>query len=143
VWTAPVVTPTKKSNGWKWLLGLAVVAGGGVAYKKSQEKKLQRSNPDDVASTILQQIGGSGRLKMMIGAKDFVGSPDALLFKWVAPSANKANALRIRLMPDDTYEVSFLKIRGGKVSTVRVIDSAYAEDLARIFRTETGLALSL
>lgn len=104
----------------------------------------RRPNPSlDVAETILRQMGGAGRLKAMIGAKDFVGGEYSLTFKWTAPSVNKANALTVTLTTDDTYNMAFMSLRGRVVKVVKAVEGAYAEDLARIFRIETGLALSL
>jgi len=46
---------------------------------------------NQVASETLRQMGGSKRLSMFVGAKDFVASETALLFGWKAKSKNKAN----------------------------------------------------
>lgn len=101
-----------------------------------------RRNPSlDVANTILSQMGGAGRLKAMIGAKDFMGDAYSLTFKWAAPS--QANALTVQLTTDDTYTMTFMKLRGRTVKVVRAVTDAHAEDLVRIFQIETGLALSL
>jgi hypothetical protein len=37
----------------------------------------------DVANTILAQLGGAGRLRAMLGTKQFVGHKDALSFRFV------------------------------------------------------------
>ena len=95
-----------------------------------------------VAEMIIKQLGGIGRLQAMIGAKDFVGGPDKVQFKWKAKAANKANCLVVKLTPADEYEVEFWKIRGFKMDKVSE-HPAFAGTLKELFERETGLYLSL
>ena len=57
-----------------------------------------------VANTILSQIGGTGRLVAMTGAKHFTYSDNSLSFQF--KGSRKTNALRITLDPSDTYTSS-------------------------------------
>lgn len=113
----------------------------GAAAKRSASKP--RSNPTDmeVAETILRQMGGAGRLKMMIGAKDFVGDKDSVQFRWAARSKNLANKLRVTLLPSDTYRMDFYRVKraGRELAPVSSHEGVYAEDLVPIFERETGL----
>ena len=93
----------------------------------------------EVAQTILKQMGGLGRIKMMIGAKDFTASSDGVSFRWPSKQRSRGNAVKVTLLPSDTYKVEFFN--GEK--SVKVIDDVYAEDLKRIFEEQTGLYLSL
>lgn len=99
-----------------------------------------------VAQTILQQLGGS-RFIAMTGAKHFVGGDDTLSFQIAAKNEKKIKGCRIVLDASDTYTVSFLtkakKDPVFRMSTGMEVLSersgVYAEDLQRIFTSETGL----
>jgi hypothetical protein len=96
-----------------------------------------------VANTILHQLGGN-RFSMMTGAKNFVGSADTLRFKLPANfAANGINMVSVTLNALDTYDVSFLKVRGMKVTPVAKHEGIYADTLRALFTAETGLAVSL
>jgi hypothetical protein len=97
----------------------------------------------EVASTILEQMGGSGKLTCMIGAHDFTGSPDALTFRFRARGRDGSNCCRVSLLPSDTYKVEFISIRGNSVKSKGVFEDIYAEDLRGVFERQTGLYLSL
>lgn len=98
-----------------------------------------------VAQTIVSQLGGSGRLKVMIGAKNFTcyqteeGNP-YLSFRFGA--CRKWNTVRIELTPSDLYRVTFYRI-GKAVKESDPIDNIYAEQLKDVIENETGLYLSL
>jgi hypothetical protein len=96
-----------------------------------------------VANTILEQLGGAGRLTAMIGAKNFVGDENSLQFGFTAKSKNKANKIVIRLMPDDTYKVTFWTVRGVKFMKGAERFDVYADSLRSLIESETGLYLSL
>lgn len=103
----------------------------------------------EIARIILEQLGGQ-RFKVMTGAKNFVysdGNPDEisdLTFK-VARNPCKTTHVRIALKGDDTYRMSFLHWEARKMQ-FRLglsIETVYAEDLRRDFKTGTGLETSL
>ncbi|MEI6881325.1 MAG: hypothetical protein WCK82_08350 [Bacteroidota bacterium] len=93
----------------------------------------------DVAVTILAQLGGN-KFKVMTGANLFStwedkGNP-GLAFKLPSRICNK---VIITLLPSDTYQMRFLKIRGVNVKTVREFTDIYADQLQEIFTEVTGL----
>lgn len=96
-----------------------------------------------VANTILEQMGGTLRLKMMIGAKNFLGTSTAVFFRWAAKAKNGANTLRVTLLPSDTYKVDFSRARAGTSKAIESLEDVYAEDLIRLFEEKTGLYLRL
>jgi hypothetical protein len=101
----------------------------------------ERSN--EIANTTLQQIGGSGRLAMMIGAKHFLSHEDgSLTFKF--KGSRKMNYIRITLDACDTYTMSFQKFSPSKgtVKMVEEISGVYNDMLKSIFESKTGLYLS-
>lgn len=96
-----------------------------------------------VANTIAQQLGGTGRLALMIGAKSFVGSENALTFRFAARAKNGANTVRVALDPSDTYTVTFFSCRGTSVKEKSSHSMVYNDSLRTVFESETGLYLSL
>jgi hypothetical protein len=94
-----------------------------------------------VANTILDQMGGSGKLIAMIGAKNFVGSDNALSFMFVRAPRKAINRVRIELLPnDDGYKVTFYK---GKRADVVMTFETIPENLRESFEHHTGLRISL
>lgn len=94
-----------------------------------------------VAETILSQLGGSGRLKMMCGCKDFAGDATSLQFK-VGANAKKVSCCRIVLDPSDTYTVQFYSGRGAAMRKTVELSDVYADMLREIFEKNTGMYLS-
>lgn len=102
-----------------------------------------------VPETILAQLGGN-RFIAMTGAKQFVGSADALSFQ-IPRNSRKITGVRVKLDRNDAYTVEFyrkaprdpvLKISiGVELATAR--ENVYAENLRDVFTTETGLLTSL
>ena len=88
-------------------------------------------------------MGGAGKLAVMIGARDFVGSKSSLTFKWKARAKSGANALQVTLDSNDTYTMGFLRIRSGAAMPLQSFEDVYAEDLRRIFESTTGLSIQL
>lgn len=96
-----------------------------------------------VARTILHQLGGPGRLKAMIGARNFVLEDDALVFALPSNFAKKSiNRIRIRLSWNDLYEVTFSRVRAGKTTVVSEFSDIYADVLKNVLERETGLYLT-
>lgn len=91
-----------------------------------------------VAQTILNQLGGQGRLKAMTGARDFLAAPDGVQFH-VGRNAKGVKAVSIVLTPEDVYKVTF---HGRRLGDGQVFHDIYAADLGRVFEAETGLYLN-
>lgn len=96
-----------------------------------------------VAQTILDQLGGA-MFQTMVGVRR-VGVTDSSLTVHIptGTTKNKANRLRVTLMPSDTYTVEFLRVFGAKFTHVSTHEQIYAPDLRGLFETETGLRTSL
>lgn len=95
-----------------------------------------------VANTILAQLGGAGRLRLMTSARDFLGDAKWLSFR-VGRNARGVNKVKVTLDPSDTYTVEVFRVRG---TTVKVLGSAsgvYADSLVSSFESLTGLYLTL
>ncbi len=107
-----------------------------------------------VAQTILAQLGGAGRLSAMIGARDFVAYSSAsesphgqglggVAFKFPNRARSKPNYLKIILDPSDTYTVEFGRTRGYDYRVLRSRSGVYVSQLRPLIEAETGLQLSL
>lgn len=99
------------------------------------------STTNQVADTILQQLGGN-RFIAMTGAKNFLAYPNALSMK-IMPNSEKVTHVRITLDESDTYTITPLRIRGTNIITLRGYSMVHVEDLRRSFETLTGLRTSL
>lgn len=97
-----------------------------------------------IAEIIGQQLGGLGRLKVMIGAKDFLYSSEDTYLSFKFMKGNQGiNYCNIRLNGSDLYELTFGKIRGHNYTVIKTYDDIYCDQLKSIFESTTGLYLSL
>ena len=94
-----------------------------------------------VADTIAEQLGGYGKLEAMINAKNFAYDDNSLTFKF---SGNKnINCIKINLEPNDTYTVTYYKIKRLDFAIVSETKRVYAGSLKTSIRNNIGLRLSL
>jgi hypothetical protein len=108
---------------------------------------LRREALSQVAKTIVDQMGGVGRLRAMLGMGKlpfvFSDIPRGVQFMWPSRRRSKGNLVRITLRPDDAYDVEFVNasIRGHK--PVKTYNMVYADQLVDLFERQTGLFLRL
>jgi len=95
----------------------------------------------EIASTIIAQLGGQGRLSAMTGAKSFVAIEKGLQFK-IGKNAKNVNTVRIVLTDADTYDVEFGAARGMKYTVKDSTQGAYADMLKPLFEAATGMYLT-
>ena len=98
-----------------------------------------------VAKTILAQLGGN-RFVAMTGARNLGGTEDSLSFRLPGSGGfckNGINCVRIVLNSMDLYDVTYMRIRGTKVTVVEEVNGLYADMLRENFERVTGLATSL
>lgn len=96
-----------------------------------------------VAQEILRQMGGIRRISIMTGAKNFVASENCITFKIGKGAKNKITNIKIELNAMDLYDVTFFRIWGTKITTVKKVDGIYNDMLKETFENETGFYLSL
>ena len=94
-----------------------------------------------VAATIAEQIGRAALF--MIGAKYLTastrnGGREGLQFKIMRNTAGITHVW-VTLDPDDTYTVSFLKVRKLTQTLVSESSGIYADQLCGVIREATGL----
>lgn len=101
-----------------------------------------------IASTIIDQFGGAGRLKAFVGANSFVcGETEYDGFKqpavWFKFKMNrKMNVCRVIYEAGkDLYVVQFVKATAKDFKIVKEFNEVYAEDLIPMFENTTGLLL--
>ena len=96
---------------------------------------------NQVAETILEQLGGAGKLKAMINAKNFSGSDNSLTFRFSMNT--KMNCVKIVLNAMDTYDLTFYKIKKFDFPVIEELTDVYADNLISAIEDTTGLCLSL
>lgn len=101
------------------------------------------SNGHTIATTILEQLGGSMFL-VMTGAKHLLHGEHELQFH-LPKKYNHINAVRIELLPNDSYKVDFYNIRkrGLNIDTIASHENVPAESLRGLFTSTTGLDCTL
>ena len=99
----------------------------------------------ETANTILKQLGGTGRLAAMTGAKQFVAIENGVQFK-IGRNAKSINTIVVRLNGKDLYDVEFGRVRKVKgVPTYKVVNEfndAYNDMLIDLFESNTGMYLT-
>jgi hypothetical protein len=98
----------------------------------------------EISDTIIHQMGGIGRLKAMLGAKNFSYSRNGYTTFQFA-MCKKASHCRITYLEGkDLYMMEFIKVsRNYESKTVETFDDLYADQLIPIFKRFTGLDMSL
>jgi hypothetical protein len=96
-----------------------------------------------IAETIIQQMGGAGRITAMVGAKDFMYGEGYVTFKF--KGSRKMNVVKIQLNSMDLYDVTFMKYSPKNLDckTVKEFEGIYCDQLKELFENQTGLYLSL
>ena len=94
-----------------------------------------------VAETIIRQMGGAKRLGLMVGATQFLGSPDRVQFRFKGNP--RVNSCVVKLDNDDTYTFQHWQITKSQMTRRFEISGLYCDMLVETFETETGLYLSL
>lgn len=105
---------------------------------------LTTEQAEQIAYTILQQMGGDGRLHAMVGATVLAFEKDgSLTFRF--KSCRKANFVKITLNGLDLYDMTFMKIHSKtyEVKEVKTFENLYSDNLKETFEAFTGLYLSL
>jgi hypothetical protein len=92
-----------------------------------------------VAQTIAEQLGGTGRLKMMTGAYNFGTSGNNLTFR--IKNSFKVNYVRITLNGKDLYDLQFGRVSGTKFTIVKEYSDIYNDQLIELFEETTGMYL--
>jgi hypothetical protein len=90
-----------------------------------------------------KQLGGTGRLKAMIGAQHFTYSTEDSYACFKFKLSKAFNYVQVKLNSMDTYDVTFMKIWGIDIKKTETIEGIYSDQLIDLFESKTGLYLSL
>lgn len=118
------------------------VRQGARAFYAARVKKLGEVAGSQVGKTILDQMGGAGRIKALLGA-NFSFTPDGVVIQWPSRHRSRGNVVEIELMPSDTYEMKFFNVSTAGKKLVKKYDDVYADALIDIFERQTGYYLKL
>jgi len=92
----------------------------------------------------LQQLGGN-RFIAMTGAKNFVhdSKRNSVSFRIGRGAKDSINHVTVTLDPSDTYTMTFMRIRGAKVTEVESVSDVYCDQLQTVFTDITGFYTTL
>lgn len=102
----------------------------------------------EIANTIIEQMGGYGKLKTMIAALGIYMLDSELPgLQFNFSGYKKANKVRIELTTDDLYNMTFFKINmknlEKSLEPVEKHEGIYEDMLIPVFEKATGLYLHL
>jgi hypothetical protein len=109
--------------------------------KRGLSKEGKLSESQQVAKTILQQLGGN-RFIAMTGAKNFGSSKNSLQFK-IGRNSKSISHVIITLKSSDLYDVEFIRMRGVNRKVVKKLKGVYADQLGTMFKKYTGMNVRL
>ncbi len=97
----------------------------------------------EVAQTIIDQMGGLGKLRAMVGATNFLASDNSVSFQF--KGCRKAKKCIVTLLPSDTYQMQLGKLDPKTFDWVELYNEKglYNDMLKPVFESQTGLYLSL
>ena len=102
---------------------------------------MKTTQQQELAITILNQLGGVAKLKMMTGAYNFMTVKNGVTFR-IKNRLRRVNAITILLNGKDLYDVTFYNIRGFDRKIVREYNDVYFDQLMPFFEDTTGMYLS-
>lgn len=94
-----------------------------------------------VSNTIMSQLGGN-RFCIMVGVKYPTYSSRTLSFQ-IGANSKKVTGVHIELDNNDTYTMTFFRIRNLRVEECAKVEGVYAENLREVFTRHTGIETSL
>ena len=110
-----------------------------VDYAQSRTASTSK-RANQIASTIVQQLGGGRKLQMFIGLKQLINEPNGVTLVFPKPKHRGAvNRVRITLNDMDLYDMEFIRTHGRSVKVVKEFNDVYAEDIKDRFEEGTGL----
>ena len=99
----------------------------------------------EIAATIVEQLGGMGRLSAMVNARDWVALDKGLQFTFAGKRG--MNKCLVHLNADDTYTLELWNCRIRKGEFINEMkyqaEGVYFDMLVDLFERHTGLYLSL
>ena len=115
--------------------------------KTFKAESLDESN--QVGKTIIQQMGGSGAIRAMLGGS-VVYLPKGVGIRWPNKQRSRGNYVEVILTPADLYDVTFYNMKGtmkywhpdASKKQVKQYKGVMFDQLREIFYSQTGWVLS-
>lgn len=101
---------------------------------------ITKTEKQAVAQTIVNQLGGMGRLKVFTGAYSFATNGNNVTFRI---KNRKVNAITITLNGKDLYDIKFMRVRGVDIKLIKEYNDIYFDQLIPLFEESTGMYLTL
>jgi len=97
-----------------------------------------------VQQTIIDQMGGN-KFRVMVGCKRMIvdGEKPAVTFEIGSGANKRIRFVKVELMADDTYTMSFSKIYKHEHKLIISHGGIYCDGLKKVFEKETGFYTSL
>lgn len=95
-----------------------------------------------IADTIMEQLGGQGRLNMMLGLSRVTQIDKGVSFTFKVGASNDINTVEIVLAPTDTYTVKFLKTTATKQTLISTEEMVYFDQLTQTVERNLQCALT-
>ena len=111
-------------------------------YARGGETERDTERDKNIATTILNQLGGQRRLVMFLGAYNFVLEPYGVAFKIKSKGYSKVNYIKIVLTPMDVYDVTYGRIYGTNYSIVSEDKGIYNDMLKDSIESNTNMYLT-
>lgn len=96
----------------------------------------------EVANNILRQLGGDQFL-YLVGVRSVMAFADGVAVRFTGKAKDGINNVRVTLDADDTYTVAFQRSTVSSLVNKGEFSGVYADMLANLFESETGLYVSL
>jgi len=109
---------------------------------KNAVEPAQSGDAKQRAETIIQQMGGSGKLRAMVGATQFAFDDSGVRFSF--KGCRKANKCVVELTAMDTYNLKFYRYSPtkGTCDEKQAYEGVYCDQLIELFEGYTGLYLT-
>ena len=97
-----------------------------------------------VQETIVEQMGGN-KFRVMVGCKQMSvdGDKPAVTFTIGGGARKRIKYVKVELMGDDTYTMTFSKVFKYEHKIIKVVKGVYFDQLQSIFTEQTGFDTSL
>jgi hypothetical protein len=96
-----------------------------------------------VVQTIVQQMGGPGRLRVMLGAQVVQIDNKTVGITFPNKTRSKGNHVEVKLLPSDTYKMEFFNVSVKGKKLVKKYTDVYNDQLVDLFEKQTGWYLRL
>lgn len=97
----------------------------------------------NTATIILRQLGGQGRLKAMLNARNFVELERGVQFRFSQRKRSLPNKIAIELNGKDLYDVTFYRQGSLDCEALEEVSDVHVEQLKGLIEDKIGMYLSL